>query len=188
MQKNRVAIFVVFVALFAGGFYAFRANLIGNASGRPANGGEGVVCTMEAKLCPDGVTYVGRTGPHCEFAACPDSTSTSAGEATSDALARVSARIGERVGAMGVFITPLSIVEDSRCPTDVQCIQAGTVRVKAKIESGLGASEMTLTLSKAATTEAQTVTLASVTPAKVSTVSAKPGDYIFNFDIAMRSN
>ena len=30
----------------------------------------GVACTMEAKLCPDG-SYVGRTGPNCEFAPCP---------------------------------------------------------------------------------------------------------------------
>lgn len=27
-------------------------------------------CTQEAKLCPDG-SYVGRSGPNCEFAACP---------------------------------------------------------------------------------------------------------------------
>ena len=27
-------------------------------------------CTMEAKICPDG-SAVGRTGPMCEFAACP---------------------------------------------------------------------------------------------------------------------
>jgi plastocyanin len=32
-------------------------------------------CTEEAKLCPDG-SYVGRTGPKCEFAACPVSTGT----------------------------------------------------------------------------------------------------------------
>jgi len=30
-----------------------------------------VVCTQEAKLCPDGKTYVGRQGPKCEFATCP---------------------------------------------------------------------------------------------------------------------
>ena len=29
-----------------------------------------VACTMEAKLCPDG-SYVGRTGPNCEFSECP---------------------------------------------------------------------------------------------------------------------
>lgn len=35
-----------------------------------ANSDEQVFCTMEAKMCPDG-SYVGRTGPKCEFAACP---------------------------------------------------------------------------------------------------------------------
>lgn len=28
-------------------------------------------CTMEAKLCPDGKTYVSRQEPKCEFTACP---------------------------------------------------------------------------------------------------------------------
>lgn len=31
---------------------------------------EAVFCTMEARQCPDG-SYVGRTGPKCEFATCP---------------------------------------------------------------------------------------------------------------------
>jgi len=34
--------------------------------------GEPVFCTQEAKQCPDG-SFVGRTGPKCEFAACPTS-------------------------------------------------------------------------------------------------------------------
>lgn len=34
-----------------------------------------VACTMEAKLCPDGKTYVSRQAPSCEFAACPVVTS-----------------------------------------------------------------------------------------------------------------
>jgi hypothetical protein len=29
-----------------------------------------VACTMEAKICPDG-SAVGRSGPNCEFSACP---------------------------------------------------------------------------------------------------------------------
>lgn len=32
--------------------------------------GDQIMCTMEAKICPDG-TGVGRTGPNCEFAPCP---------------------------------------------------------------------------------------------------------------------
>lgn len=31
---------------------------------------DGVACTQEAKLCPDG-SYVGRSGPRCEFSPCP---------------------------------------------------------------------------------------------------------------------
>jgi len=30
-----------------------------------------IACTQEAKQCPDG-SYVGRTGPNCEFTACPE--------------------------------------------------------------------------------------------------------------------
>lgn len=32
---------------------------------------DSVMCTMDAKLCPDG-SSVGRSGPNCEFAPCPD--------------------------------------------------------------------------------------------------------------------
>ena len=32
---------------------------------------DSVMCTMDAKLCPDG-SAVGRSGPNCEFAPCPD--------------------------------------------------------------------------------------------------------------------
>ncbi len=34
--------------------------------------GSPLACTTEAKICPDG-SSVGRTGPNCEFAACPAS-------------------------------------------------------------------------------------------------------------------
>ena len=39
-----------------------------SASAKPT--GQTKACTQEAKLCPDG-SYVGRTGPNCEFAPCP---------------------------------------------------------------------------------------------------------------------
>ena len=32
-----------------------------------------IACTMEAKICPDG-SAVGRTGPNCEFEACPEAS------------------------------------------------------------------------------------------------------------------
>jgi hypothetical protein len=37
----------------------------------PYDNPSGVACTMEAKMCPDG-SSVGRSGPKCEFAPCPE--------------------------------------------------------------------------------------------------------------------
>lgn len=34
-----------------------------------------IVCTQDAKQCPDG-SYVSRAGHRCEFAACPDTKKT----------------------------------------------------------------------------------------------------------------
>jgi len=53
-----------------------------SASGTPQGVGPGLgsdidqpkACTLEAKICPDGST-VGRTGPNCEFSACPEAAS-----------------------------------------------------------------------------------------------------------------
>ena len=56
----------IFVALIVlAGVAAVTWQRVGNKSTQP------VACTMEAKLCPDG-SAVGRTGPNCEFAACPE--------------------------------------------------------------------------------------------------------------------
>jgi hypothetical protein len=45
-----------------------------------------VACTQEAKLCPDGVTYVGRSGPSCEFKACPSTDTDTTVNANTTAL------------------------------------------------------------------------------------------------------
>ncbi len=58
---------ILFLMVFAGGFYfGTRNEEIKELF--PRN--EGIACTMEAKVCPDG-SAVGRTGPNCEFAPCP---------------------------------------------------------------------------------------------------------------------
>jgi hypothetical protein len=51
----------------AGYFFATRTLTTTNPGNTQPNT---KACTMEAKVCPDG-TSVGRTGPNCEFAACP---------------------------------------------------------------------------------------------------------------------
>ena len=48
---------------------------------KKATAPEQVACTMEAMQCPDG-SYVGRSGPKCEFAPCPTPTATTTGGGT----------------------------------------------------------------------------------------------------------
>jgi hypothetical protein len=58
-----IALMIVGVLALGGGTYYF---LLKKAP-KP------VACTQEAKICPDG-SAVGRTGPNCEFAECPEKT------------------------------------------------------------------------------------------------------------------
>lgn len=53
---------VVVAVLASGGYYFLKLKTF-----------EQKVCTMDAKVCPDG-SSVGRTGPNCEFAPCPKSS------------------------------------------------------------------------------------------------------------------
>ena len=134
-------------------------------------------CTMEAKLCPDG-SAVGRSGPNCEFAECPVPAS---GPISLDAS------VGEKISGLGVSITPLAVLGDSRCPIDVQCIQAGTVMMQARLSSGLGTAMQTFTLGQPITTEAETVTLTTVLPLPKAGVKINESEYIFTFEIAKRA-
>lgn len=54
-------------------------------------------CTLEAKICPDG-SSVGRQGPNCEFAECPESSDSdddSSEEVKNQNQERENARLGE---------------------------------------------------------------------------------------------
>jgi len=50
-------------------FYGFPSDMLSDCTTLDAN--NPTVCTMDAKLCPDG-SYVGRTVPNCEFEQCPE--------------------------------------------------------------------------------------------------------------------
>lgn len=70
------AIVIIVLLLIGGAIYAYSTMDSATVDNEAA-----VICTMDAKLCPDG-SYVGRTGPNCEFAACPTGNATSTGTTT----------------------------------------------------------------------------------------------------------
>lgn len=55
----------------------------------------------------------------------------------------VSVRLGETARLGGVTVRPIAVVEDSRCPRDVDCIWAGRLRLRAAV-SGVGETELIL--------------------------------------------
>ncbi len=56
--------------------FSYTTNENGEVASLTILGSNQVACTMEAKQCPDG-SYVGRSGPKCEFAQCPSPSNKS---------------------------------------------------------------------------------------------------------------
>jgi hypothetical protein len=52
----------------------------------------------------------------------------------SDGVAR--AGLGQRVYVDGPYVTPLEVLEDSRCPMNARCVWAGRTRLTVKIDLG----------------------------------------------------
>lgn len=169
MTKNLTIFFILVILALGGLYFMYRKD------SNPLIL-EQVACTMEAKICPDG-TAVGRSGPNCEFAACP--TPTTSAPAESD-----TAKLNQRVFNQGIYITPLKVISDSRCATGVTCIWAGTVSLSVKLESLNSPSEnkeVTLTLENWVTFAGHRIDLKSVTPYPNMNDSITPDEYKFTF-------
>lgn len=73
----------------------------------------------------------------------------------------VAASIGETADlGGGLTVKPLEVIEDSRCPADVQCVWAGRLRLRAEVSG----APQELTLGEPLQTGQGAVTLAVVSP------------------------
>ncbi len=97
-----------------------------------ADASAGVICTAEAKMCPDG-SAVGRTGPHCEFAKCP-------GAAT--AKPPTGARTGGDHVEGDVPPPPMPPARGSEGSTTNRPLQKPTPEMLKKIQASTTASNM----------------------------------------------
>jgi hypothetical protein len=91
----------------------------------------------------------------------------------------------EERGKLDYFrLTPLRVLEDSRCPAGTQCIQAGTVRLALRIEdSSRRQQDLTLAEPFRIRPDAWLI-LCTVTPARPSRSEIAPGNYRFRFALA----
>lgn len=98
----------------------------------------------------------------------------------------LSTYIGRPVTALGVTIEPLEVTEDSRCPSGVACIQAGTVRLRMAITTSLGASVEEIALGESITTGNEQLTLLAVEPNTTSASAIPTESYRFTFSVETR--
>ena len=88
------------------------------------------------------------------------------------------ASLNEVANLDGLTVRPLAVIEDSRCPAQVQCVWAGRVRIRAEV-SGDGIRE--LTLGEPVTVSSGTLTLVDVRPGKRAPEAIAPRAYQFTF-------
>lgn len=92
-------------------------------------------CTMEAKQCSDG-SYVGRTGPKCEFTPCPTPSVTGTESWKTSTTGNVSFRYPEQLGTTYVntiaeWPPTLQVVASSVQP--FSCAYANSVTISGKL-------------------------------------------------------
>lgn len=101
-----------------------------------------------------------------------------------DAPALTYGALNQTVNVGGPRITPLTVLEDSRCPMNARCVWAGQVRLQVRIESGTG-GVIELTSGKPVTVADGTLELVETRPDKMAGASnhgaVKPSEYRFGF-------
>jgi hypothetical protein len=99
-----------------------------------------------------------------------------------DGIAR--AGLNETVYVDGLRVTPLKLLEDSRCPAKVQCVWAGRIRIEVRIDLGSRSEMRELTLGEPITVADGSLDLVEVYPEAKADRSISPEDYRFGFRFA----
>lgn len=219
------------------GVYSYSGRKPGEVVGGPE------FCTMDALMCPDG-SYVGRSGPKCAFAVCPNGDffvgeldKDSEGyrliivapeEAVNSATYAmpidlkttnvVGQLLGQKVKVSGVFvdgnrlrvdlleeakpeelglksnegiigvgetkllkgikITLNSVVQDSRCPVDAECIEGGAITANVTFMSDTDKETFNMPSDEVPRAfDAWQVSIIGVRPSRVSAKDPDPSSY-----------
>jgi hypothetical protein len=225
-------------------------NTGGNGAVNPGGnvGGDGMVfCTMDALICPDG-SGVGRSGPSCQFSACPNKPSftgtltqqktgfllqipapsglpedastynipltlkisnalaelvgqkvkvvgkftsgnnlqvESLTEVNLDTADTIEVGVGQTKTLKGISITLNSVVQDNRCPVDVQCIEAGAITAGVTFTSGSNTKTFNMPSDEVPQQFAgYSISIENVKPSRVAAREPDPKSYKVTFKVA----
>lgn len=106
---------------------------------------------------------------------------------TVSAYGTVNTKIGSTIQFTDFSLTPLSIESDSRCPSDVTCVWAGTLTVKVNLVSSTGTTTKIIEIGKPFSYGAFTITLVSSTPTPNSKQTIAQSDYQFIFSVIKKA-
>lgn len=94
------------------------------------------------------------------------------------------AQFGESVVVDGPRVTPLELLEDSRCAIGTQCVWAGQVRIRIRVSWGSTTETRDITNGKPLPVADGQLELVEVMPEKRAGITLYPEDYRFGFKFA----
>ena len=107
---------------------------------------------------------------------------------TQNPYGKVTLKVGQTAIFADNSIKLVRIFDESRCPTDVTCVWAGTVKVEIISVSALGSATATILLNKTFTTEAEKITFLEATPYPKTGTQIQQGDYQVTFEVIKRKS
>lgn len=169
-MKTTIAVLTgLFLSFFGGGVYMAKNSEVKDF---------GMSCPAIMKICPDG-TNATRATSSCGFLPCNKDTKKK-NPGVKEALL---IHLNESIVVNGVSLTPLAIIEDSRCPISARCIRAGTVRVRTALFYQEKKSEAVLTLGEAYTLSDKEIMLSHVSEVPVVPKEKESFSYTFEFSV-----
>ena len=91
------------------------------------------------------------------------------------------ARLRQATSLRGARVTPIEVIEDSRCPAGTQCVWEGRVVVRSEVLVAGETEVIDLELGKLRTERGWPIRLVEVRPAKREDLAIRESDYRFRF-------
>ena len=98
---------------------------------------------------------------------------------------RVQVNKEKRFAKSRIFVRFVELVEDSRCPTDTNCVWAGNAKIKIRVRANGRSHDLTLDTNgpkQSATAEGYSIKLVSLTPTPRSDIRINRNGYVATFE------
>ncbi len=166
-NKNVVWAVIIIIIIIVLAIFAFARN--------------GSVMSDNQAVVSDNTNTAANTGTSGTGGSGSNSGTVTAGTNPEFVFTDYTLRMGQVTMVDGVAITPLAVEQDSRCAANVQCIQAGTVRVSMKFVFNNVSTTKSLVSGNEITVDGVTGTIISVSPQKMTNRDIAPAEYSFVF-------